>query len=301
MIQIPMELTESSEEPEDTGQTRAGARNNNRIPYGKLQLGNGYMLDFDQLARLLNAACEDERGRIPQPDLAAAVGLPDRSVENLASLAQALALLTKITYKPTRLGLIIRKSDPFFDDVGTLWFLHYVIASEPRNLVWNRMVDEIVPTRSKFTREQARAAFDDLRQWVSEKSIRQHDLKELNTFLDAYIEQHFSRLAYLRKDGEVYMLAYREDVPPLVLAASIARFREKHRPGDTAVAVSDLLGAPNSPGLVFQLDEGRLRASLEQLKTQPGISLESRADLDQVRLTDKTADYTWMERYYAGR
>ena len=51
----------------------------------------------------------------------------------------------------------------------------------------------------------------------------------------------------------------------------------------------------------MQLGEDRLRGLLERLKVQPGFSLESQADLDQVRLTDNTPGYAWMERYYVSK
>src|SRR6266550_1021962 len=88
----------------------------------KLQLSNGYFVNFTYLARILNAVCQDQRERIPQADLAAELGFTER-----------------VTYKPTPLGRLIHKFDPFFDDVGTLWFVHYFISSNPYNLVWNRL------------------------------------------------------------------------------------------------------------------------------------------------------------------
>lgn len=67
----------------------------------KLQVTNGYFVQFDQLAQLLGATCRDERPRIPQDDLANAVGVAGRKIENLASIAQALGLIAPVTYKPT--------------------------------------------------------------------------------------------------------------------------------------------------------------------------------------------------------
>lgn len=267
----------------------------------KLQLGNGYLLDFDQVARLLNASCQDERGKIPQPDLAAAVGVADRKVENLGSLASALGLIRKKTYKPTELGLLIQQTDPFFDDLGTLWFLHYVISSDPRNIIWNRIVNHVLPSQNRFTRDLLRSTFDDLRLYYSDYSLKTHVLKELNTFLDAYMNQAFSRLAFLRAEGDGYALAYRQPVPALALAASIARYRATCCSGDTVIPIPDLCNAPNSPGIVFAMPEDRLRALLEELKTQPGFSLESRADLDQVRMPVDLTDVDWMRRYYDER
>ena len=269
---------------------------------GKLQLTNGYDVDFGQIAQFLAVVERDERARIPLADLGNAIGLPYRQAENVGSIVRAFDLAQSISYKLTPLAKTINAHDRFFDDIGTLWFLHYVIASEPRHIVWNRLVNEIMSQVQRFTRDEFRDVFAHLSVSHSQKSSKNHVLKEVNVTLDAYTKQGFSRLAYLTAGGDSsYILGYREAVPPLVLAACIARYRDKHRPGDTALAVTDLLTAPNSPGVVCQITEERLRAGLEALKTQPGMSLESRADLDQVRLTDTTLDYVWMERYYQSR
>lgn len=270
-------------------------------PNAKLQLSNRYLVEFDQLARLVDAACKDQRTRIPQADLASATGFANRQVENLSSIAQALGLMKKITLRPTPLGRLIHQYDPFFDDLGTLWFLHYVISADPRHLIWSRLVTEIVPAYRVFTREQARATFDDLRGTFSEASIKDHVPSELNTVLDAYTNQNLARLAYLKLNDEGYALSYREPVPALVVAASIVHYRDQHQAGASAVAIHQLLTDRCGPSVIFQLSAERLRAILEELKTQPGLSLESRADLDQIRLADRTSADDWMRRYYEQR
>ena len=270
-------------------------------PNAKLQLSNKYPLECDQLARLLNAACSDERGRIPRADLVATLGLADRHVKQLCSFAQAFGVLKNLTLRPTPLGRLIHQYDPFFDDLGTLWFLHYVISADPRHLIWSRLVTEIVPAHRVFTREQARATFDDLRGTFSEASIKDHVPSELNTVLDAYTNQNLARLAYLKLNDEGYALSYREPVPALVVAASIVHYRDQHQAGASAVAIHQLLTDCCGPSVIFQLSAERLRAILEELKTQPGLSLESRADLDQIRLADRTSADDWMRRYYEQR
>jgi hypothetical protein len=267
----------------------------------KLQLSNGYSVNFTYLARILNAVCNDQRERVPQAELATTVGFTERHVKHLCGIAHALGLTEKVTYKPTSLGHLVHKNDPFFDDIGTLWFLHYLISSNPYNLVWNRFVTVILPTRRTVTREQARAAFNDLRQTLTEYSIQKHVLQELNTVLDAYMNQNFARLDYLYLENDTYVLGKAESVHPLVLAACIVCFRDRQHFNDTAVSVRDLLTTSNGPGVVMQLGEDRLRGLLEQLKVQPGFSLESQADLDQVRLTDNTPAYVLMERYYVSK
>jgi Protein of unknown function (DUF4007) len=163
------------------------------------------------------------------------------------------------------------------------------------------MITSILPTYKSVTREKVRTEFADLRRSLSEASVQKHVLKEVNTTLDAYTNQQFVRIAYLRLDEDTYRLDTHEPVPSLVLAACIACFLQHHRSNDTAVSVEDLLTTSDGPGVVLQLEEKHPRQLLEQLKMQPGFSLESRADLDQIRLSDTALDYVWMERYYASK
>ncbi|HEU5374048.1 MAG TPA: DUF4007 family protein [Ktedonobacteraceae bacterium] len=264
----------------------------------KLHLCNGYAANFTSLARILIIACQDSRKLIPQADLIAAVGLTEKHVKYLCGIAQAFGVIEQRTCKATPLGQLIYKYDPFFDDIGTLWFLHYMVSSNLYHLIWHRLMTSIMPTNKRITIEQAYNAFDDLHQDIGGQSIRKHILNELNSIFDAYTNQHFVRLNYLDLEEGAYFLKKNPAVPPLVLGACIARFRDLHRLGDTAISIPDLLTDPNGPGVVLQLEEGRLRTLLELLKKEPGFSLESRADLDQVRLTDNIPDHTWMERYY---
>lgn len=264
----------------------------------KIHLCNGYFVNFTSLARILNAVCQDSQKHISRSDLMAIVGLTEKHVKYLCGIAQALGVIEQKTYKATSLGTLVHKYDPFFDDIGTLWFLHYTMSSNPYHLVWHRLVTNILPAHNCITREQANAAFDDLRLTIGGQSIQRHILKELNSTFDAYINQYFARLNYLHLDNTTYILNRNTLVPALVLGACIVCFRDHHRPGETAVSVPDLLVDPNGPGVVLHLEESRLRTLLEKLKMEPGFSLESRADLDQVRLADNTPDYSWMERYY---
>jgi hypothetical protein len=267
-----------------------------------LHVTNGYPLDFDQLARILHLAVNQGIGTaISMEDVAETLGLTDKKAKYIVSIAVALDLIQPKSFKLTASGSLIAQNDAFFDDIGTLWWLHYCVANDARNIIWNRLTNHILPSCKTFMVSEIAAMFDDLAGKYAEKSLKSHIDKEANAFFRAYTESNLNRLAYIHQSDSQYRLGYREPVPPFVLAACIVRYRDQHRPGDTALSVTDLLSASNSPGVVCQIPEDRLRAGLEALKTQPGLSLESRADLDQVRLTDNTRDYQWMERYYASR
>ena len=272
-----------------------------KVPKPKLQVTNGYSVNFDQLAQLLHAVSQDTRRKIPVTELAEGVGLADRQMEYLTSIAVALGLIFPITMRMTPTGTLVAEHDQFFDDLGTLWFLHYIVGSNPQLLIWNRFVNVFLPAKPSFSVDDLRCSFDYLKLTYSEYSARAHVNKEINTILDAYTNQQFSRLAYLRAQGEGYGLGYRQPVPVPILAASITRFRDRHQAGNTAVSVRDLISAQDSPGVVFQMPEHTLRAGLEQLRHGHGFSLEARADLDQLRFAEDIPDHVRMERYYASR
>ncbi len=268
----------------------------------KLLFGRGYYTDFDQFALLLRVTTEREGEIKAARDIAGPLGVPDARAAGLVNLARGFDILERTRYLPTTLGRLIARRDPFFDDLGTLWFLHYTVAFEPRQIVWNRFANVLVPGTPRFTLREFRALFTDLGDTHADYSAGDHVEKETLTVLDAYTRKHFSRLGYITPDGAGgYGAGDREPVPPLILAASLARFRDRHHPHNTALSIPDICTAPNSPGVIFNLREDRLRAILERLKMQPGFTLESRADLDQVRLDTALPAHAWIDRYYDSR
>ena len=149
----------------------------------KLQLSNGYYLRFEHLSHLLHYVVSRlEASRFTRKELASALGMSPRMVENLTSYGVALGLLIRGSSKPTELGNLIDKQDPFFDKDKTLWFLHYTIASDEKYVVWNQLTNRVFPKESKVTTEVARTYFSDLNGHFSEKSLKKHLAKEIQSF-----------------------------------------------------------------------------------------------------------------------
>lgn len=266
---------------------------------GRIRFGRGYYIDFDQMAHLLKVVKEGVKRSL----LVEKLGVSKAKTDALLSLARGFDLLQRSrTLRLTPLGNLITQHDPFFVDTGTLWFLHYVVSSEIRQLIWNQFVTHIFPQVHPLTLQQFRQCLADEQQNSISASTKMHIYQETRLVFDTYIHKNFAKLGYFcTAEGTLCDLGHCQALPTLVLAASIAHYRDRYHAGDTAVLVADLIEAPNGPGVVFQLSEEHLRAALEELKLYPGVLLESRADLDQVRLTDTMPDYVWMECYYASR
>jgi DNA-binding Lrp family transcriptional regulator len=267
----------------------------------KLQVTNGYSPRFDQISRLLNYTVgRSEVGRIPQSDIAEAIGLSARQVENLASLAVAMGLLRRVVYKPTELGALIVRDDPFFDDLGTLWICHYQIASQERHVIWNRMANRILPeAKLPVTAADVAAQFGDLRERFSVKSVAKHVPKELQAFFRTYADYRFQRLEYLADADGGYLLSDRPAaVPGPVLLVLTLQYRDHFRPGATGVEIPDLCHSDNSPGRLLNLAEQGVREMLEALNRQGLLSIESRANLDQIRFRPDLSALDVLSAYY---
>ncbi len=269
----------------------------------KLQLTNGFSVDFTQIARMLDFSIQhQDEGRIPVEVYTTGIGLSDRRVKNLGSIAGALMLLRSMVLTPTKLGKVIHRYDPYFDDLGTLWLLHYAVSSEKRYVVWNRLVNQVIPENNRFSTAIARPYYDDLAQFYSEGSINQHLRKEIGRVWDAYTEQSFAHLDYLwAESDQIYILGDCVPVPPSIFLAAVLLYRERYTPRAATLDVPILASAPNSPGRAFALTQRQSRDLLEQVKGRGSVYVESRADLDQVRFRSDLGFLDVMRQYYEGR
>ncbi|MBA7470349.1 hypothetical protein ES707_05633 [subsurface metagenome] len=268
----------------------------------KLQLSNGYYLRFDHLSRLLHyVAGKPEVSRFSQKELYGALGMSPRMIENLTSYGVALELLTRGSCKPTELGVFIDKEDIFFDKAETLWFLHYTMASDRKYVVWNRLANCVFPKESKVSTEVARTYFSDLNGHFSEKSLKKHLAKEIQSFFNAYTEQKFIQLKYIHKLSDTtYKLNESVQVPDLCILASCYLYRDRYAKGATGIEIEHLVKEKNSPGRVFHISEHQLRLALERLHTERRLSIESRANLDQIRFRPNERCLDIVKQFYEG-
>jgi len=260
----------------------------------KFQLSNGYYLRFKHLSHLLHYVVGKPKvSRFLKKELSSALGMSSRMIENLISYGVALGLLTRGSCKPTELGKLINKQDPFFDRDETLWFLHYTITSDRKYVVWNRLANRVFPKESKVSTEVARTYFSDLNGHFSEKSMKKHLAKEIQSFFNAYTEQKFIQIKYIHKISDTtYKLNEAVQVPDLCILASCYMYRDRYTEGATGLEIEHLAKEESSPGRVFHITEHQLRLALERLNAQRKISIESRANLDQIRFD---SNKNWLD------
>ena len=220
----------------------------------KFQVSNGYLLEFDQLARILHFLLEHiDAKKISRKVLLEDTGMADRQVESLVSMGAAMGLITPGRQVLTPVGLLIAEQDIFIEKRGSLEWCHYVAAGSFRNLVWfeifNCLLTEASPMTIEEWSERVRIGFSDK---YSKRTISK-GFNEIRFVIDAYMERNFSKLELLRRssDQRLYRRRYIR-FAPLVLTAIIYDFcatRETHLSQIDEMAVT-----PGSPAVVFGLD-----------------------------------------------
>lgn len=256
-----------------------------RIDQRKFQVSNGYLLEFDQLARVLHFLLEHrDAKKINRKVLQESTGLADRQVESLVSMGSAMGLIKPGLQVLTPAGLLIAEHDIFLEKKGALEWCHYVGAGSYRNLIWFEIFNRILREASPMTQEEwSERIRTDLAGKYSKRTISKGLYKEVRFVIDAYMKRNFSKLEILHQlsDERLYRRPY-TGFAPLVFVAMIYDFCATNEAHLSQVA--EMATTPGSPAMVFGLDAASFRQQIEGLHDRGWLRYETTHNLDQIRL-----------------
>jgi hypothetical protein len=265
----------------------------------KFQICNGYLLEFEQLARVLQAlGRHEDKGKVSRDDLVEETGLAKRQVESLVSVAAAMGLLRPGSQKLTPEGRIICEHDVFIEARGTLEWCHYAGAGNHRNLIWYELFNSILPKETAMPLEDLTSYLRTmLAEKYTENTLKKHLREEVRFVADAYLVRNFRRIGVLHQatDGRLYQRRTTELIPE-VLAAMIYDFGRRMLA--EVIQIEELLTHAGSPGVLFALERQVLREMVEILHRKGWVHYEFTHNLDQVRLGKECASSTFLTSYY---
>jgi len=266
----------------------------------KFQVSNGYLLECDQLARILHFMLENQDvKKISRKVLFEDTGLADRQVESLVSMGAAMGLIKPGNQVLTPVGLLMAKNDIFVEKMGSLEWLHYVGAGSYRNLFWFEVFNDLLTKQAAMTQDDWQDYFrKNLRGRYSDKTIKKHLPKEIRFIVDAYMDRNFNKLDLLQKspDERLYRRRY-TGFNPLVLTAMIYDFcTGKETP---LSQVGEMATQPGSPAMVFGLDVTSFRRQIEDLHDRGWLRYETTHNLDQIRLKPGFSTLEFLTAYFS--
>ena len=77
-------------------------------------------------------------------DLMRKLGVGDNKAEAMVTWLPYLGLRDNLKRQLTPLADLLLRFDPYFEDVGTQWLLHYGLASNPQAEIWFAMTNDFL-------------------------------------------------------------------------------------------------------------------------------------------------------------
>ncbi|NQT60355.1 MAG: DUF4007 family protein [Bacteroidetes bacterium] len=267
----------------------------------KFQISNGHYFEADHLAQILNTIKENDRELINLSFIEKETGLPLRQIRNRISVGRALGLFTGISLKLSPFGILISKYDLFIDQKETLEYMHYLASSNYTNLIWYELFNTVLSNNKQMNYKELTVFFKDILEGqFTEKSLKDHLLKELRFLIDLYLEKKFKKLELVYKDSSqrIFRVRYLK-FTPLILTAMVYDFCEKRK--TNLYQIEELVTAPGSPAVVFGVDSATFHQEIEKLHDFGWLRYETTHGLDQLRLKPDFSSIEFLKAYYEDR
>ncbi len=214
----------------------------------------------------------------------------------------------------TDFGNVVFENDPYIEEMGTLWLLHYQLASnKDESTAWYYFFNEF--KASEFTKEDfVKQLSNYVRingEEVSERSLED----DYNCIINTYVSRMKSNPEKVQPEsnidcpfGELGLIdianrkekLYRKATPkkdmihPLVVLAVIL----DQANGKEEIKISSIQNDPCNVGKIFNLDIITLTALLYKIELMGYIKVIRTAGLDVIRITKDTSFIECIKDYY---
>lgn len=256
-------------------------------------------------------------------DAVVTLGVGKNMVTSINFWLRGFHIIDREQQEMTELGrFLFDGHDPFLEDIGSLWLLHYSAIKHEKLYLFNTFFNEFTKERSEFTKDHL---INFMKRKTEAEEIRLFSDKtyesDANVFLRTYLRSNDGKVdledetANLLVELNLLTDFYKEntagkmiqwfrmarqtrfDLPRAVLLFAILdRFGEEGQ----SIAFSDLLEAPNSPGVIFRLSEKGLEEQLRELAADyPGVTFSETAGNQVLQLRDYFNKWEILEGYYA--
>ncbi len=214
----------------------------------------------------------------------------------------------------TEFGRIVFENDPYIEEMGTLWLLHYQLAkNKDEATAWYYFFNEF--KLSEFTKEDfVKQLSNYIRingEEVSERSLED----DYNCIINTYVPRIKSSPEKVQPEsnidcplGELGLIdisnkkekIYKKSVPkkdtihPLILLAVIL----DQANGETSIKISSIQNDPCNAGKIFNLDIIALTALLYKIELLGYIKVVRTAGLDVIRIEKPMSFLECLQEYY---
>jgi hypothetical protein len=214
----------------------------------------------------------------------------------------------------TTLGEIIKKNDPYMEELGTLWLLHYRLATNQDDATaWFYFFNEFKPM--EFTRDdfviQINSYIRIQGEDVAERSIED----DYNCIISTYVPRiklnpkkfspeenidcplgELGLVDIVNKKAKIYKksLPKKDTLHPLILLAVIV----EQAKGEKSVRISEIQNNAKNAGKIFNLDIIALTTLLYKIELLGFIKVVRTAGLDVIEINADLDFFGCVKEYY---
>lgn len=210
------------------------------------------------------------------------LGVGRNMVNSIRFWVNAFGLVNEDNLSELAQNLILEGGfDPFIEDIGTVWLLHYnLVSSNYASLYWY-VFNDFLRDKIEFTREMLISNVETYCRKNGDKSSIKSIENDVKVFIDNYkhftkkekngVEARFSGLLYelsllnkIEKSGDWYKIE-NSDRPTLDSRIVLFCILNNSIEGTSTFSFRDLLDKDNSVGRVFCLSPNGLNDKLQQV------------------------------------
>jgi hypothetical protein len=275
---------------------------NEKSPRRKFQVSNGYLLEFDQLARILHTLLEHQGlKKVSKETLEEETGFVDRQVETLVSMGAAMGIIIPNRQVLSHVGSLIAKHDIFIETKASLEWCHYIGAGSYKNLIWFEIFNALLTAKIPSSQDDWTIRFrEELSDKYSKRTMNKGLYEEIRFVVDAYLERNFRKLELLHKSSDelLYLRRY-TNYTSLIHVAMIYDFCSKR--DAMLLQVNELLSLPGSHAVLFGLDGHLLEKQIEDFHSRGWLRYETTHNLNQIRLKPGFSAFEFLSAHFEER
>lgn len=305
--------------------------------YKRVKLKGNESFNFREGWLRKGMRCVEECDQLfSQNDVMERLGVGSKMVKSIRFWLQATGLCeeriinsgrNRAQYLTDSFGRIIYKYDPYFDDIFTLFLLHYkIVSNDDLCIAWNiffneyegqdfskdDMIDSCKIMLDKKMEEgclYSESSFEDdcssiikmyLKESSSEKSSGNGKENATITYLEDSLECPLNDLGLIKrstkKGAYIKTSPSRGELDKLaVLYVMLQNLKQNNK---TSVSINDLVSASNNVGKIYNLSRVAINDYLDQLRVSGYLTINRTAGLDMVYIESKVSPEDIMIEYY---
>lgn len=210
-------------------------------------------------------------------------------------------------------GEVVKKHDPYFEDIFTLWIIHYFISADIEfNTVWNLffnrfnvtdfsksiMVDKLVDEFNKIY-DKGNNLFNSIDSDCGVLLKMYAASEEMISDPEENLTSPFSELGLVARGSERSSYMKLRPLYSKLDRLAVLYVMLSNLSGEkSSVDIDTLLTQENNVGKIFNLDRNMINDYLDRLRQEGFIELNRTAGLDMVYISRKLSPADVLEIYY---